>query len=140
MRTSKDCIFCKIVAGEIPSISVYEDALALAVMDISPLSRGHLLVIPREHFGSILEIDPELYGHLCSVICKLSKAVQSAIGPDGMNVLQLNGRAANQLVPHLHIHLVPRWTGDGLRISDWDSAPGNSAEIVAAAEQIRGKL
>jgi histidine triad (HIT) family protein len=140
MKTSEDCIFCKIVAGEIPFTSVYEDALALAVMDISPLSRGHLLVIPREHFGNIVEIDSDLYGHLCSVICKLSKAVQAAVGPDGMNVLQLNGRAANQVVPHLHIHLVPRWNGDGLRISEWDLVPGDREEIAATAEQIRARL
>lgn len=140
MKTSKDCIFCRIVAGEIPSTTVYEDDLALAFMDISPLGRGHLLAIPREHFENIVEIGPDVYGHLCSVICKLSKAVQAAVRPDGLNVLQLNGRAGNQVVPHLHIHLVPRWNGDGLRITAWDPIPGNREEIAATAEQIRSKL
>jgi len=140
MRTSENCIFCKIVAGEVPCTRVYEDGSTLAFMDIMPLNRGHLLVVPKEHFGSIVEMEPQFYGHLCSVICSLAKAVQAAVGPDGMNVMQLNGRAACQVVPHLHIHLVPRWTGDGLTISAWEPVMGDPAEIAAAAELIKGKL
>ncbi len=89
-------------------------------MDINPLNKGHLLVVPKDHFNNIQDIDPELYGKLFSILCKIAKAVQAGLNPDGMNVLQLNGRAANQVVPHVHIHLVPRWTGDGLTISDWE--------------------
>ncbi|MEW6112801.1 MAG: HIT family protein, partial [Thermodesulfobacteriota bacterium] len=108
MKTDKDCIFCKIVAGEIPCFKVYEDDKCIAFMDISPLNTGHLLVVPKEHFGNILDIDPGTYGHVTGVVCRLSKAVQEVVRPEGMNVLQLNGRAANQVVPHLHVHLVPR--------------------------------
>ncbi len=140
MKTSEDCIFCKIVAGQIPCARIYEDETVLAFMDIMPLNRGHLLVIPKEHLENIVDAAPQLYGHLASVICKISKAVDAAVKPDGMNVLQLNGKAANQVVPHLHMHIVPRWEGDGLTISAWEPVMGNSEEISATAELIKRKL
>lgn len=140
MRSSKDCIFCKIVAGEIPCTKVHEDDKVLAFMDISPLNRGHLLVVPKGHFTDIIEIDSELYGRLASVMADIAKAVDAAVAPDGMNVLQLNGKAANQVVPHLHIHLVPRWHGDGLTISNWEPVPGDPSEIASTAEAIRKNL
>jgi histidine triad (HIT) family protein len=140
MSRRDDCIFCKIVAGDIPCIKLYEDDEALVFMDIMPLNKGHLLVIPKEHYNNILEIEPGVYGRLCALVCRLSKAVESALGPDGMNVQQLNGAAANQVVPHLHIHLVPRWEGDGLTISQWDPVPGDNNEITATAEAIKSEL
>jgi histidine triad (HIT) family protein len=140
MKTSKDCIFCKIVAGEIPCTRVFEDDFVLAFMDISPLNKGHLLVIPKEHFLDIIEIDPKLYGHLASVVCNLAKAVKASIDPEGMNVMQLNGKAGNQVVPHLHMHLVPRWTGDGLTICAWEPIPGDKNEIMKDSESIKAKL
>jgi histidine triad (HIT) family protein len=112
----------------------------LAFMDISPLNKGHLLVIPKEHCLDIIEIDPKLYGHLASVICNLAKAVKASIDPEGMNVMQLNGKAGNQVVPHLHMHLVPRWTGDGLAICAWEPIPGDKNEIMKDAESIKAKL
>ncbi|MFH1113082.1 MAG: HIT family protein [Pseudomonadota bacterium] len=140
MKTSEDCIFCKIVAGQIPSTKIYEDETTLAFMDIMPLNKGHVLVIPKEHIENIVEADPGLYGHLASVICKIAKAVNAAVAPDGMNVLQLNGKAANQVIPHLHMHIVPRWNGDGLTISAWDPVVGDGKEISATAEAIKQKL
>lgn len=140
MKTDEDCIFCKIVAGRIPCTRVYEDEKALAFMDISPLNKGHLLVIPKEHFGNIMDIDPDLYGRLSGIVCRLSKAVKDALNPDGINVLQLNGEAANQVVPHLHMHLVPRWHGDGLTISAWTPIAGNMEEIAGIADAIKQKL
>lgn len=140
MRKRDDCIFCKIAAGEIPSLKVYEDDRVLGFMDIMPLSKGHLLVIPKEHFESIGEIDPELYGHIALTICRLSRAVQESFAPDGLNVQQLNGEAANQVVPHVHMHLVPRWRGDGITISDWEPVPGEMEEIAANAEEIKSRL
>jgi histidine triad (HIT) family protein len=135
-----DCIFCKIAAGEIPCTKIFEDDITLAFMDIAPISKGHLLVIPKNHFDNILEIDEETYGRLFSVICRVAKAVGASIIPDGMTVMQLNGKAANQEVPHLHIHIVPRWTGDGLKISAWDSVPGDMKDISHNAENIKSKL
>jgi len=140
MKTDRDCIFCKIVAGEIPCFKVYDDDRCIAFMDISPLNPGHLLVVPKEHFGNILEIDPGMYGHLAGVVCRLSKAVQAAIRPDGMNVLQLNGKAANQVVPHLHVHLVPRWHDDRIRISEWEPVLGDKDSIRSMADLITAKL
>ncbi len=140
MKRMDDCIFCKIVAGEIPCTKVFEDDFALAFMDIMPLGKGHLLVIPKDHYGSILEIEPDLYGRLASLICKLAKPLKAAVNPDGMNVMQLNGKAANQVVPHLHVHLVPRWKSDGLTLSAWEPVPGDSEQISATAEAIKGHL
>lgn len=140
MKTDPDCIFCKIVAGDVPCAKVYEDDRALAFMDIMPLNRGHLLVIPKEHFGTILDISPDLYGHLYTVIARLSRAVRTVVEPDGMNVMQLNGKAANQVVPHLHIHIVPRFAGDSVPISQWEPVPGDQAEITAVGEKIRDAL
>jgi histidine triad (HIT) family protein len=140
MRTDKQCIFCKIVAGDIPSIKLFEDEAVLAFMDIMPLNRGHLLVIPKEHFETVFDIEPDLYGRLCSVACRLAKAVKAAIEPPGLNVMQLNGRAGNQVVQHLHIHLVPRWEGDGLTICAWEPVPGDMTDIARAAEIIKAKL
>jgi histidine triad (HIT) family protein len=140
MKSNPDCIFCKIVAGTIPCTRIYEDEAVLAFMDIMPLNRGHLLVIPKEHFETMDEMDPEQYGHIAAVICKMAKAVRAALNPDGLNVMQLNGKAANQVVPHVHMHLVPRWAGDGLTISAWEPVSGDKDEIAAAADAIRARL
>jgi len=140
MKSSPDCIFCKIVEGRIPCTKVYEDDLVLAFMDISPLNRGHLLVVPKEHFENIVEISAELYGHLARVVSSTAKALQEVLKPDGMNVMQLNGKAGNQVVPHVHMHLVPRWHGDGLTICAWEPVPGDRDDIAAAAEAIRSGL
>jgi len=140
MNVRSDCIFCKIVAGDIPCTKVFEDDLVLSFMDICPLNKGHLLVVPREHFETILDIPPALYGHMASVVCRIAKAVQDALAPEGMNLMQLNGRAGNQVVPHVHMHLVPRWNGDGLTICGWEPVQGDAAEISSAADLIRSRL
>lgn len=140
MKTSDDCIFCKIVAGSIPSSRIYEDDKAIAFMDISPLNKGHLLVVPKEHFENIFEIGPDLYGHLMAVICRIAKAVKQVVAPEGMNIMQLNGKAGNQVVPHLHIHIVPRWSGDGLTITAWEPVMGDAEEISATGAKIKSKL
>ncbi len=136
MKTDPDCIFCKIVAGEIPCTKVFEDELVLAFMDISPLNKGHVLVVPKEHFGTVLEMTAPLYGHCASVLCTLAKAAQKALEPDGINFMQLNGKAANQMVPHVHMHLVPRWEGDGLTISAWEPQPGDQDAIRDVRDRI----
>lgn len=140
MKTDKDCIFCKIVAGEIPCTKVFEDGSVLAFMDIAPLNKGHLLVVPKEHVETIIEMDSKLYGHMASVICGLAKAVKTSLNPEGTNVLQLNGKAGNQVVPHVHMHLIPRWTGDGLAICAWEPVPGDRTEIAHTAEKIKANI
>ena len=135
-----DCIFCKIAAGEIPSVRVYEDDRVLAFMDINPLSEGHLLIIPKAHAATIYEITEDDFLAVMSATHKLADAVKKALNPDGINLLQLNGRAANQVVPHLHMHIVPRWSGDGLTISQWDMVAGDMENIKAVAEKIQGEI
>ncbi len=135
-----DCIFCKIAAGEIPCSKIFENEQILAFMDIAPLNKGHLLVIPKDHFETVLDIDDETYGRLFSIISRIAKGVGVSINPDGMTVMQLNGKASDQVVPHLHIHIVPRWMQDGLTLSAWESVPGDMKDISATAELIKSQL
>jgi histidine triad (HIT) family protein len=135
-----ECIFCKIVAGEIPAVKVLEEELALAFMDINPASRGHLLVIPKRHAENIFEI-PE--GDLAAAIKaakRCARAVREALKADGVTVLQLNGSASGQVVPHLHIHIIPRWEDDGITISSWEMKPGDMEEIKDIAQKMKEHL
>jgi histidine triad (HIT) family protein len=131
-----DCIFCKIVKNEIPSVRVYEDDRVLAFMDINPINDGHLLIIPKAHAATVHEIGEADFLAVMSATHKLAAAVRKALNPDGINLLQLNGKAANQVVPHLHVHIVPRWLGDGVTVSQWDLVPGDMEKIKAVGKQI----
>ncbi|MDY6990623.1 MAG: HIT family protein [Thermodesulfobacteriota bacterium] len=135
-----DCIFCKIVSGEIPSVRVHEDDRVLAFMDINPINDGHLLIIPKAHAATIHDIAEADFLAVMSATRKLAAAVQKALNPDGMNLLQLNGEAANQVVPHLHVHIVPRWSGDKLAVSRWDIVPGDMEKITSVGKQIQKAL
>ena len=135
-----DCIFCKIASGEIPSVKVYEDERVLAFMDINPMNDGHLLIIPKTHAATIDEITEVDFLAVMSATHKLAGAVKKALSPDGINLLQLNGKAANQVVPHLHVHIVPRWSGDGLTVSKWDLVPGDMEKIKSVAGQIQSEI
>jgi histidine triad (HIT) family protein len=135
-----DCIFCKIISGEIPSVKIYEDDRALAFMDINPLNDGHLLIIPKAHAATIHEITEADFLAVMSATHKLAAAVQKTLAPEGINILQLNGKAANQVVPHLHVHIVPRWSGDGLTVSQWNLVPGDMEKIKELADQIKSEI
>ena len=135
-----DCIFCKIVKGEIPSMKVYEDDRVLGFMDINPVNDGHLLVIPKAHAATIREIPEADFVAVMSAVHKLAHAVQKALNPEGITLMQLNGAASNQVVPHLHVHIVPRWSGDGLTISRWKLVQGDMDKIKDIAERIRDKV
>lgn len=135
-----DCIFCKIVSNEIPALKVYEDDRVLAFMDINPVNEGHLLIIPKTHAATIHEIAESDFLAVMSATHKLAAAVKKALNPEGINLLQLNGKAANQVVPHLHVHIVPRWSGDGITISQWEMVAGDMDKIKAVAEKIRGEI
>jgi len=131
--SADDCIFCKMVAGQIPSVKVYEDEVVLAFLDIGPLSDGHTLVIPKQHFDKLHECPAEVLGEVCSRLGKIAGAVSDAMGAEGYNLLCNNGRAAGQLVNHLHFHIIPRNTGDGV-FNRWPSYkyPEGKAEQIAA--------
>lgn len=113
-RCDADCIFCKIIAGQIPCHKLYEDDRVLAFLDIGPLSPGHGLIIPKEHYTTIDQMPAGLVSACAIVLPKLSKAIITATGATGWNVLQNNGAVAGQEVSHVHFHIIPRTEGDGL--------------------------
>lgn len=134
-----DCIFCKMVAGQVPVAKVYEDEIVLAFLDIGPVSDGHVLVIPKQHFEKLHECPPELLGKVGSCLGRIAGAVAGAMQSDGYNLLCNNGRAAGQLVEHLHFHIIPRNAGDGV-FNRWAAYKYSEGKIEAIAESIRKNL
>ncbi len=134
-----DCIFCKMVAGEIPVTKIYEDDAVLSFLDIGPLSDGHTLVIPKQHFEKLHECPADILSRVGSRLGKIAKAVATAMGSDGYNVLCNNGRAAGQLVGHVHFHIIPRNTGDGV-FDRWPAYKYENGKIEELAVKIRENL
>ncbi len=131
-----DCVFCMIRDGKIPSAKVYDDQRTLALMDINPLSRGHCLVATKAHAATLYEAEPEDLKAAIVTAKKVAGAIRKALNPDGLNLLQANGGAAFQSVPHFHLHLIPRWMNDGKGF-DWKEVSGNREEIMGTADRIR---
>lgn len=125
-----DCIFCKIVSGDIPSRKIYEDEAHLAFLDIFPASKGHSLVIPKVHHADIHSMDRESYGAIAAVAKDVADLLLEKLGSEGTTIMQMNREAGWQTVFHAHIHVIPRWSGDGLH-KPWDIAPANEAELQA---------
>ena len=137
----EDCIFCKIVRGEIPCIEVCEDERMLAFADINPISDGHTLIIPKAHAENIWEIDAEDLTAIHRASKKIAGAIKAALNPAGVACLQLNGRAVNQVVMHYHLHLIPRLPGGPkLSMTDWELKPGNMEVIKQNADKIAAAL
>ncbi len=134
-----NCIFCKIAAGQIPSVKIYEDEKVIAFLDIGPISDGHTLVVPKLHYTKVHECPPEVLASIVSVLPKVAGAVFGAMAADGYNVLCNNGRAAGQLVEHLHFHIIPRKTGDGV-FSHWPAFKYPQGKAEELAKKIRTKL
>ena len=137
----EDCIFCKIIKGEIPSFKVYEDEKVFAFEDINPISEGHTLIIPKKHAENLWEIPGEdlIAVHLASQ--KIVQAIRDSLNPTGVACLQLNGRGANQIVMHYHLHLVPRVSGGPeLPISCWELNQGDMEAIKQTAEKIAAAI
>ena len=134
-----DCVFCKIRDGQIPSIKLYEDARTLCIMDINPLNSGHCLVLTQAHAPTIFDADPADLAAAITTAQRVARALRTALQPDGLNMLQANGAAAFQSVPHFHLHLIPRWTNDG-KGYDWTLVPGDRDHIQKAGEKIRAAL
>lgn len=134
-----DCIFCKIVAGQIPSTKIFENEYVLAFLDVGPVSEGHVLVIPKAHCTQLDQANPEVMAEIARVLPVLAGSVQKAIGSDGYNLLCNNGAAAGQVVPHLHFHIIPRNTGDGL-FSHWPAGQYKEGEVDTIAEKIKQNL
>jgi histidine triad (HIT) family protein len=130
-----NCIFCKIVTGELPATIIDEDERTIAFMDIAPATRGHALVIPREHFADLLSVDEENLWAVASASQRLAGRIKERLGADGVNLVNSCGAAAWQTVFHFHMHVIPRYEGDPLRLP-WTPAPGDPDQIAAAAAQL----
>ena len=124
MRDSS-CIFCKIAGGEIPSATIYEDEKFRVILDLGPASKGHALILPKEHFANIYELDEETAAAAFVLAKKMAGKMTEALGCDGFNIVQNNGAVAGQTVFHFHIHLIPRYEGDGVALG-WK--PGELTE------------
>jgi histidine triad (HIT) family protein len=134
-----DCVFCKIVAGDIPCTRVYEDEQCLAFMDIGPLAGGHTLLVPKKHYEFLHEMPAEETAHLGRLLPALAGAVQEAMGAEGLNVLQNNGKVAGQAVGHVHVHFIPRVPNDGLGYR-WPAGESDPETLKRQADAIRARL
>ena len=130
------CVFCAIVAGKSAAEIVYEDAETMAFLDIHPSAPGHTLVIPRRHYRNLFDISTESGLAVMRTVILVAQAVRAAFQPDGMNLIQSNERAGFQSVYHFHMHIVPRWFGDGI-LSPWRPRPVDGAALRQAGERIR---
>lgn len=134
-----DCIFCKIISGDIPSIKIYEDMATMAFMDINPLSEGHALVIPKRHCAGLFDADDLTLAATMAAVRKVALAMRDVLGLDSLNMVQANGPWAKQSVPHMHFHLVPRRQEDGVPL-DWDLTPGDMNAIKKLGDAIAEKV
>jgi histidine triad (HIT) family protein len=139
MNAEPDCIFCKIVAGEIPSFKLYEDDDTLAFMDINPANEGHALVIPKTHARDLYAIEPESIAAVVVTARRVARAVDVTLKPDGLNLMQCNAEAAGQSVFHFHMHVLPRVLDDDLKMN-WGIQPGDMDAVGAVAERIRENM
>ena len=136
---SADCVFCKIRDGQIPSMKVYEDEATLVFMDINPLNSGHCLVVTRRHAATLWEAEVADLQAAIATARKVALGLREALKPDGLNMLQANGAAAFQSVPHFHLHLIPRFIDDNKGF-DWKLVPGDRAQIMTTGDKIRSAL
>jgi histidine triad (HIT) family protein len=132
-----DCLFCRIVAGDLPATVVDEDERTLAFMDIAPATRGHALVVPRAHAADLLEVGDDDLAACARTARRVAGRAKDALGADGVNLLNSCGAAAWQTVFHFHLHVIPRYAGDPLRLP-WTPGPGDPDEIAAAGAALAG--
>ena len=133
-----DCIFCKIVRGELPSVRVYEDDATIALLTIQPVATGHTLVIPKEHVRNVFEATEQAWGRIQETVRKVSSAVEKSLNADGINLNMNNREHAGQVVDHAHVHIIPRFKGDDLKL--WPHHPRRGEEAEPVAEKIRAAL
>jgi histidine triad (HIT) family protein len=138
MKTDADCVFCKIVAGQMPCFKLLEDDNTLAIMDTYP-NDGHCLILAKEHYPTLFDISDEAFAAVSRSVIKVARAVNQALSPVGLNLVQANGPGAQQSVRHFHVHVLPRKPGDQLKLN-WGVKPGDGETIAALAEKIRASL
>ena len=133
-----DCIFCKLANGDIPTNTIYEDNEFRVIMDASPATRGHALVLPKDHYADIYEIDSEVLGRAIQVGQKVVNHATEVLGCEGYNLLQNNGEAAGQTVFHFHLHLIPRYADmDNSQILTWPAGQVSTDDVVALTERLK---
>jgi histidine triad (HIT) family protein len=133
-----DCIFCKVLTGDLPAMIVDEDERTISFMDIAPATRGHALVIPRAHSADLLSVGPEDLAAVALAAQRLARRMKERLQADGVNLLNSCGAVAFQTVFHFHVHVIPRYEGDPLRLP-WVPAAGDPDEIAAVAQELAGK-
>ena len=133
-----DCIFCKIILGEIPSYKIYEDEKVLVFLDIGPVSYGHTLIIPKKHYANLEEITEEDICHVVVIVKKIGKAIKEGLNTEGYNITVNNDPVAGQLIAHLHFHIIPRGEGDGLKL--WPGGEYKEGEAVKIADKIKKQI
>jgi len=137
--TDGSCIFCKIVAGQLPCFKLFEDETTIAFMDINPVNPGHALAVTKGHWPTVDVIPADVLGDVARTAQRVAKAAMAVLDPTGVNLLQSNGPGAGQSVPHLHIHILPRYPDDKVRLN-WVYEPGDKAEIAAICERLKAVL
>lgn len=135
-----NCIFCAIVERRAPASVVYEDATTLAFLDLHPSARGHTLVISKAHFENVFELEDGAGDGILRTVARVARGMRRALEPDGLNVLQANGRVAGQSVFHLHFHLIPRWAGDHLPVPRHPERAAERSDLDELAQQIRKQI
>ena len=137
---TNSCVFCDILSGALSGHIIYEDELVAAIMDTRPLNVGHVLVMPKLHYETIFDVNEKLAAELMKVTWKISNGIKKILEPAGINILQNNGRVANQTIPHLHIHIIPREHNDGLNIGRWSVQKSDPESLSLVAQQLRSIL
>lgn len=135
----QDCIFCRIISGEIPSTTIYENSKFKVIMDIAPANKGHVLILPKEHYDNIYDIDTATAGELFELAAMTARALKLVLGCDGMNILQNNGTVAGQTVFHFHMHIIPRFEDDTVNIG-WKELSYEDGEMEQLREAIRKEM
>ncbi|MDF2843844.1 MAG: hypothetical protein K0R00_2270 [Herbinix sp.] len=134
-----NCIFCRIIAGEIPSATVYEDEDFKVIIDISPAAKGHLVILPKKHAANLFELEEEVASKALLIAKKVAAAVKEELNCDGINLLQNNGEAAGQTVFHFHMHIIPRYQGDTVKMT-WDKGSYTGDEATELAVKIGNRI
>lgn len=135
-----DCIFCKILKGDIPSFCVYEDEAFKVILDRFPAAKGHVLILPKAHYADLFELPDEISAKIYPLARKIGTAIKAAVGAEGMNIIQNNGEAAGQSVFHFHMHLVPRYKEDGIVLNKTSHGDITLEELQEVAELIKKQL
>ena len=137
---SRNCIFCRIIQKDIPNAIIYENEKFLAFMDKYPINLGHTLIVPKQHYSNLLDMPTEIVGEMYSLVPTLAKAITSVINCDGFNINQNNGKSANQIVPHVHVHIVPRYSAEKIK-GQWPTRKiAKMQDLQGLAKKIKEKI